>query len=202
MVITNHNEGWCIIVKDIILVGYGGHAKSISDCIERKNEYRIVGYTDLERVESKYRYLGDDGVLRKYYNDGITNAAVCVGYLGKGDLRERLYRTLKMIGFDLPSIIDPSAIVSSSALVGEGTFIGKRVVVNADAIIGKMAIINTGAIVEHECKIGDFTHVAVGAVLCGQVTVGKASLIGANATILQCKEIGDSSIIPAGSVYR
>lgn len=189
-------------MQDIILVGYGGHAKSIADCIERKNEYRIIGYTDLKENESKYPYLGDDTVLKKYYKKGVKNAFVGIGYLGKEDLRERIYKNIKEIGFDLPSIIDPSAIVSESAVIGEGVFVGKKAVVNADALIGKMAIINTGAIVEHECMIGDFAHVAVGAVLCGQVTVGRASLIGANATILQCREIDDSSIIPAGSVYR
>ena len=29
------------MMEDIILVGYGGHAKSVADCIERKKEYRI-----------------------------------------------------------------------------------------------------------------------------------------------------------------
>ena len=34
------------MMEDIILVGYGGHAKSVADCIERKNEYRIINVKD------------------------------------------------------------------------------------------------------------------------------------------------------------
>lgn len=189
-------------MQDIILVGYGGHAKSIADCIEKKNEYRIIGYTDLEEVNSKYRYLGDDSVLGEYYKAGITNAVVGIGYLGRGNLREQLYKNLKSIGYSFPTIIDPTAIISESAAIDEGVFVGKRAVINAEAKVGKMSIINTGAIIEHECKVGDFAHVAVGAVLCGQVSVGCSTIIGANATVLQCRNVPERCVVPAGSLYR
>ncbi len=187
-------------MEKIILVGYGGHAKSIADCIERGNKYEIIGYTAPKEQESPYRYLGADDVLWTYCDKGIQNAIVCIGYLGKGDVRDRLYRQLKEIGFRLPIIVDPSAVISKSAHIGEGTFIGKGAVINADAVIGKMAIINTHAVVEHDCKIGDYVHVAVGAVLCGMVNVGDKSLIGANATIIQTIHIGNNCIIGAGSL--
>lgn len=189
-------------MKDIILVGYGGHAKSVGDCIERQNKYRIIGYTDLEPRNSKYRYLGTDAVLEDYYIQGIQNAAIGIGYIGKGGLRVRVYESIKRMGYFLPVIADPAAIISESAIIGEGTFIGKGAIVNAEAVVGKMAIINTMALVEHECVVGDFTHVAVGAVLCGQVKVGSAALIGANATVLQCINIPSNMIIPAGETIR
>ncbi|MDE5698666.1 MAG: acetyltransferase [Lachnospiraceae bacterium] len=189
-------------MEDIILVGYGGHAKSVADCIERQRQYRITGYTDLEKQESVYEYLGTDDVLRDYYRQGVSNAAVCVGFLGKGCIREKIYENLKSIGYMLPVIKDPSAIVSSSALIGEGTFIGKQSVVNAGARIGKMVIINSKALIEHECEVDDFSHVAVSAVLCGQTMVGKAAFVGANATIIQGRVISPHQIVPAGAVIR
>lgn len=189
-------------MEGIILVGYGGHAKSIADSIERAKKYRIVGYTDIEQRNSDYHYLGTDEVLAKHFERGIKNAVIGVGYLGKGDLRQRLYRRLKEIGYDLPVIIDPSAIISSSAVIEEGTFVGKGAIVNAEAMIGKMTIINTKALIEHECRVGDYSHVAVGAVLCGQVEIGDACLIGASATIIQGRKIESKEIVPAGVVVR
>lgn len=189
-------------MEDIILVGYGGHAKSVADCIERQNEYRIIGYTDSEPRNSKYRYLGTDAVLEDYFNQGVNNAAIGIGYMGKGVLRVRLYESIKRIGYFLPVIVDPSAIISESAAIGEGTFIGKGAIVNAEATVGKMVIINTMALVEHECVVGDFTHIAVGAVLCGQVKVESAVLVGANSTVLQCINIPSNIIIPAGETIR
>lgn len=189
-------------MEDIIIVGYGGHAKSVIDCIERQKKYNIIGYTDEIDRRGRYPYLGTDDVLQEYYNRGTQNAAICIGYLGKGNVREALYEKTKKIGYRLPIIVDPSAIISETAEITEGTFIGKGAIVNAEAKIGKMSIINTKALIEHECVVGDFVHIAVGAVLCGQVKVGIASFIGANATVIQCQEIGDRRIIPAGMTVR
>lgn len=189
-------------MEDIILVGFGGHAKSVADCIERNKQYRIIGYTEPAEVESRYPYLGTDEVLKYYFSKGIRNVAICQGYLGHGELRQKLYKYVKDIGYTLPVITDSSSIISNTATIGEGTFIGKGAIVNAEARIGKMAIINTMSLIEHECVVGDFSHVAVAAVLCGQVRVGEATFIGANATVIQCKEIPEGKIIPAGMVVR
>ena len=189
-------------MEEIVLVGYGGHAKSVADCIEREGKYHIAGYTDIEKSDTKYVYLGTDDKLQDIYDKGTLNAVVCVGYMGKGTVRQGLYNKLKQIGYNLPVIVDPSAIVSGSTTFGEGSFVGKGVIINAEAKIGKMAIINTKALIEHECTIGDFSHVAVGSVLCGQVVVGEGAFIGANATVIQCRKVEPYKIIPAGATVR
>lgn len=188
-------------MEDIVLIGFGGHGKSVADCIERQGKYRIIGYTDLKLHSScRYDYLGTDEVSDELYQRGVRNAAICIGYLGRGSIRENLFDRLKSIGYTFPTIIDPSAIVSESAELGEGTFVGKLAVINAEAKVGKMAIINTKGLIEHECVVGDFTHIAVGAVLCGGVLVGKSSFIGANSTIIQSCRLGENVVIGAGTV--
>lgn len=186
----------------IILVGFGGHAISVADCIERDKQFHIAGYVDFTSNSSRYHYLGNDAMLEEYYRNGIKHAAVCVGYLGKGTVRERLYDKLKKIGYDLPVIADPSSIVSNSSSIGEGTFIGKNVVINAGSTIGKMCIINTSAVIEHQCTVGDYSHISVSCVLCGNVIVKKAAFIGANATVIQGQMIDAGEIVPAGKIIR
>lgn len=46
-------------MKDIILIGFGGHAKSVIDSIEGLGEYNIVGYTDVNELSDccNYKYL-------------------------------------------------------------------------------------------------------------------------------------------------
>lgn len=187
-------------MEDIVIVGFGGHAKSVADCIKRSKNYNIVGYTDAAERNSEYVYLGTDDELESLYYSGVRNAVICIGYLGKGSTRQIIYEKLKAIGYNLPIIIDPSAIISDTVQIEEGTFVGKGVIVNSDARIGKMVILNTNSIVEHECYVGDFSHVAVSAVLCGQVRLGNAVFVGANATIIQNVKIEDNSMIPAGRV--
>ena len=193
-------------MEKIILLGIGGHAHSVVDSIEGEGKYSVYGFLDMkDREGERYRehkVVGTDDLLESYFNKGIKNAFVTVGYLGKGDIRNRLYLQLKKIGFNIPTIVDRTAVIAADVTLGEGTFVGKGAVVNSVTEIGKMCIINTSAIIEHDCKIGDFSHISVGSALCGSVQVGKESFIGANATIIQGKTIGNKCIIGAGTTIR
>ena len=188
-------------MEKIVIVGFGGHGKSVADMVERLNEYEIVGYTDIEEnSDCPYQYLGTDDVLQDLYLTDIKNAVIGIGFMGCGNVRQKIYDELKSIGYHLPVLVDSSAIVSSTAKIAEGTVVGKGAIVNADARVDENCIINTGAIVEHECHVHSGTHVAVGTVLCGQVAIGKNCMIGANSTVIQCLEIGNDVIVGAGSV--
>lgn len=186
--------------RKIVLLGGGGHALSVSDAILSMGCFEICGYTDVTDANNHINYLGTDDVLPKIYDCGIQNAAICVGYLGRSKLRDKLYALVQRIGFALPPIIDKSAVVSKSAEIGDGTFVGKGVIINADTKVGKMCIINSGAILEHNNLIDDFSHISVGTTLCGDVMVGHHSFIGANATVIQGVKIGMNAIVGAGSL--
>lgn len=190
------------MVEDIILLGFGGHAKSVIDTIERQNKYRIVGFTDKsqDKAYKKYQTIGTDDDLEKIFQNGVKNAFITIGYLGDSTIRKQLFYRLKEIGYHIPIIVDDTAVIATDARIGEGTYVGKNAVINSDATVGKMCIVNTGAIVEHECIIGDFSHVAVGAVMCGMSKAGAETLIGANATVIQCTEVGSQSKVGAGAI--
>lgn len=193
-------------MEKIIILGKGGHAKSVVDAIEREGKYQIAGYiVNDEKIEQKgadYPVIGKDEDLEELFASGIHYAVIGIGYLGKGTLRRKLYEKLKEIGYLLPIVCDPSAVLSKNVEIEEGTFIGKGAIVNAGAMVGKMCIINSGAIVEHDCFVGEFSHIAVGTVLCGDVFVGNDTLVGANATVIQGRRIDSGCIIGAGEVVR
>lgn len=190
--------------EQIVILGCGGHAKSVVDTVEATGIFEIAGFVDHtydEKFEYRgYRMLGCDDDLQKIYSAGIRNACVGIGFLGKGRVRNQLYAQLKQIGFLLPAIIDSTAVVAGDVEIGEGAFVGKNAMINADAEIGKMTIINTGAIIEHDCRIDDFCHVSVGSVVCGAVHMGENTFVGANATVIQGIEIGEGALIGAGTV--
>ena len=190
----------------IILIGGGGHAGSVADSIMQLKQYEIAGYIERADIGGAgalgIPVLGTDSVLEAVFDAGIHTAFVTIGYMGTGHVRERIYDRLKQIGYNIPAVIDPSAILAAGVQIGEGAFVGKRAVVNSNARIGRMCIINTGAIVEHDNEIGDFSHIAVGSVLCGDVKIGKGVLIGANAVVIQGIRIGDGTIIGAGTTVR
>jgi len=191
-------------MEKIILLGGGGHCKSVIDTITDSKLYEIVGIIDLEQNIGQYinniEIIGSDKNLLKFKQQGIENAFITVGSVGNTKIRANLHDLVTKIGFKMPVIIDKSAVVSKGSIIGDGTFIGKGAIINVNSVVGSNCIINTGSIIEHDCDISDFVHISPGATLCGGVKVCKNSHIGANATIIQCKSIGENVIIGAGSV--
>lgn len=190
-------------MEPIILLGCGGHAKSVVDVICRQKKYKILGFVDNEKSSFTYRnyeVIGTDDDLERIFAEGTRWAFISIGYLGKGVIREKLNLKLKKIGFKLATVIDPSAVLAEDSIISPGCFVGKHAVINSDSKIGENVIVNSGAIIEHDCSIGEFTHVAVSATICGGVRIGKRCLIGANSTIIQGKHIGDNVIIGAGCI--
>jgi sugar O-acyltransferase (sialic acid O-acetyltransferase NeuD family) len=190
--------------KKILLIGGGGHCKSVLDSLLELNEYQEIGIVDKKENIGQSLYgipfIGCDDDLQTLFHSGFDHAFITVGSIGNSSIRQKLYHQLIEVGFDIPSIIDSSARVSASARIEPGVFIGKLCIVNAGASIEKGAIINSGSIIEHDCQIGEFAHIASGAVLSGEVVIGKGSHIGANSTIKQQIQIGENTIIGMGSV--
>ena len=190
-------------MEKIVLIGGGGHCRSVMDAIIKAGVYQIVGITDTStfgRQVGPSKIIGDDTIWVSLLESGVTNAFVTIGGLGSSALRRKLYARAKGIGFFFPQIVDPSASIAMDAVIGDGVFVGKTAVINANAIIETMTIVNSGAIVEHECRIGAFSHIAPGTVLCGAVTIGADVHVGAGSTIIQGLKVGDGTTIGAGSL--
>lgn len=191
-------------MDSIVLIGGGGHAKSVIDSIKSEGEWNIIGILDnLEKVGQNIMgipIIGTDEELSMLYKQGVRFAFITIGSLGNVDIRKKIFNKASKIGFRFPNIIDKSAVLAADVELGIGNFFAKRTVVNAGSKIGNQTIINTGAIVEHDCLIGDFVHVSPGTVLSGGVKVGNDSHIGTNSTVIQYVNIGNQVLIGAGSV--
>ena len=191
-------------MSKLVLIGGGGHCKSVMDVAKRMNCFNEIVITD-PNIEQGTLVLGctvvgKDDCLEELYQHGFEYAFVTVGGVKINPLREKIAGQASTLGYKFPVIQDPSAVVSESAIIGNGTFIGKNVIINADAKIGRHCIINTGAIIEHECAVGDYTHISVGTTLCGEVKIGKNCMIGSQSTVIQCLNVGDNCVVGAGAV--
>lgn len=120
--------------------------------------------------------------------------------IGDNGTRKTLQDKVLSFGYNIVNLIHPNAVISSSAIFGNGIVIMPGVVINAKAQIEDGAIINTGAIIEHECKIGKFAHISPNSSLAGCVKVGALTHIGIGSSVIQGIIIGKNSIIGAGSV--
>ena len=126
-------------MKEIILIGGGGHCKSVIDVIEQENKFVIVGIVDKPELRGLnilgYPVIGSDSDLEglaKIY----TYAFVTVGQIRSPKARVRLYDLAKKAGFNLPKIISSRAYVSQHAVIGDGTVIMHDVLINAGVSLG------------------------------------------------------------------
>lgn len=189
--------------KNIVLVGGGGHCKSVMDVAENAG-YTILGVLDKPELVGTlvldYKVIGTDDDMPLYVDKA--EFVITVGQIKSSALRRKLAQMVKDAGGKLATIIASDAYVSKYATIGEGTVVMHKAVVNAGAKMGTNCIINTMANIEHDVQVGDFCHVSTGAMANGEVKIGDDSFIGSGSVIHQCVTIESNSIIPAGSVVR
>ncbi len=177
----------------LIIIGAGGHAKVVVDCIEEEKKYEITSLIDDAPPMSFISfYKIDKRDMENNYQS--INAIIAIG---NPKHRKKIANQLKS---NFVMTIHPSAVVSKHAKIGEGCQIFATAVINAAASIGNHCIINTGAIVEHDCILGNFVHIAPNATLGGGVSIGESSHVGMGATVLQNITVGKNVIIGAGAV--
>ena len=188
--------------KKIILIGCGGHSKSIIDLIESSNEYKIMGILGLDHELGKnvcgHEVIGTDRNLSSIRNH-CSLAFIALGQIGNSSNRKRIKMMLDNFKFSYPKIKSSKSYISNYSNFGEGTSIGHGVVINAGVEIGDHCIINSNALIEHDAKIGNFSHVSTGALINGNVEIGENSFVGSGVIIRESIKIPKNSIISAGT---
>ncbi len=172
-------------MKEILLVGGGGHCKSVIDVIEQEGNYNIAGIVDKKELIGQevlgYKVIGCDDDLEELFLK-YKYALVTVGQIKSNTLRVKLFSILKKIGYELPVIVSPLAYVSKYAKVEEGTVVLHNALINANASVGVNCIVNTKALIEHDATIDEHCHISTATVINGGVTVKANSFIGSNTT--------------------
>lgn len=190
-------------MRSLILVGGGGHCKSVIDAAESIG-YVVEGILGLPS-EVGCRVLGypvigtDDMIPDLSYSFDFV---ITVGFIKDASMRVRLYDKIIFSGGHLATIVASTAYVSCHAAVGEGTVILHHASVNAGAVIGKNVIVNTFANVEHDAHIGNHSHISTGTMINGECIVGDRCFIGSQSVLANGITVCDDVIAGAGSLLR
>jgi sugar O-acyltransferase (sialic acid O-acetyltransferase NeuD family) len=190
-------------MKDIVLIGAGGHCVSVIDVIESTKMFNIVGILDSQKVAGEkvlnYEVLGNDSLIHSFDKNKIA-FAITVGQIKNVQPRIDIANLLSF--YNCPTIIASTAYVSKYAKVGRGTIIMHHALVNANTNIGEFCILNTKSLIEHDSTIGNFTHISTGAILNGNCTVMDEVFIGSNTTLMQGVQISKGNVVSAGSFIK
>jgi sugar O-acyltransferase (sialic acid O-acetyltransferase NeuD family) len=190
-----------MIMKSIIIVGFGGHAKACLDVIATNPTLSVLGYLDMHKSkEESYdlMYLGTDIMASKFIRK--SQFLITVGHMGNSANRIKLFQDLKKIKADFATVKAASAIVSKKSNIGPGTIVMHGAIIQADTRIGENCIVNDRVLIEHDSFIGNHCHISTGAILNGGVNIGNGTFIGSGSVIKNGITIGENCIVGMGSV--
>ena len=190
-------------MKPLILIGGGGHCKSVIEAAESAG-YHILGVLDMPEEVGKEilstKVIGTDDDIPFYVDKA--EFVITVGFIKNPSTRIKLYNRVKEAGGKLATIVASTAYVSKYATIGEGTVVMHHAFVNAGAQVGSNVILNTFTNIEHDAVIGDQCHISTGAMVNGDCKIGNNSFIGSQSVLANGIRVGDDIIVGAGSLVR
>src|ERR1035438_7755435 len=142
---------------DLVLWGASGHGKVVLDVARAMGGFKTISFVDdacdgADRIFCDCQVFGASQYLQLLKSNGCSQYLVSIG---KNEMRAACFQKALEHGLLPATLVHPSAVISESARLEDGTVVMARVVINAGAQIGKNCIVNTAAVVEHDCRVGD-----------------------------------------------
>lgn len=189
-------------MKDLVIVGAGGHARIVLNIFLKNNEYNIIEIIDTYKKYENEKINGIEikkvDTIKKYLETKKEKYIFLA--IGDNIKRKTIYQDLKSYNFKFANCIHSSALIETNVNIGENTFIGAGSILGADVEIKDNVIINNGVIICHETVVGKHSHIAPGTNIAGRVSIGEKTFVGIGSDIVDKLKIGNNVTIGAGSV--
>ena len=190
-------------MKDIIIIGAGGHGAELDEFIRYSNTHQeapkvnLIGYLD-DQKESYDRYKLSAPFLGKIKEHKVRKN--CEYLIGIADLkyRRKIVESFINQGAVFTGYIHPESFVSESADIGIGVVVAYHCNIGPNTKIGDFTMINARASIAHDTQVGDFNFIGPNVCLSGFTEVGDENLFGINSATIPQIKIGNRNKISAG----
>jgi sugar O-acyltransferase (sialic acid O-acetyltransferase NeuD family) len=167
----------------LIVVGSGGHGRSVAEAAELSGQFEVVGFLDDALPTNKLvlgvPVLGAVASMAKH--QAVADQAIVA--VGNNVVREKLMLQLTVAGFTWATVVHPRAIVSPSSVMGAGSAVMACAIVGTEARLGLGAIVNCGAVVDHHATVEDYGHLGVNASMAGGTFLGRGAWMQVGAAL-------------------
>jgi sugar O-acyltransferase (sialic acid O-acetyltransferase NeuD family) len=190
-------------MKDFVIIGAGDFGKEVALLIEDinkiYNQYNLLGYIDDYKetgIElNGYKVIGDTEYLIKLSREKELFGVISVQ---NPEVKKAFVKTLKNIKWE--TLIHPSAIITRTVTIGEGSIITAGNIISNNVNIGKHCLINLGCTVGHDNVIEDYVCIMPGCNLSGFTTLKEGSYLGTGVKVIPRITICEGAVIGAGAV--
>jgi sugar O-acyltransferase (sialic acid O-acetyltransferase NeuD family) len=191
-------------VRDLVVVGGGGHGRELLDAVAALNqqtaEWKVLGVVDDDPGKNVARLerlgvplLGPVTWLEEH------PGAYALG-IGTSGTRRALATRLDASGCEAVTVVHPEASVGAASTVGTGSVVYQRSVITTNVTIGAHTHLNVACAVQHDTTVGDFVQFSPGVLVNGDCVIGDDVFLGTGAIITRGCTVGDGARIGAGAV--
>ena len=159
----------------LVILGAGGYGRTIGDIAQQSEKYSEILFLDDNSSDVS-------GKCSDYYRYIDANTELYPAF-GDNELRMKWIEELKGNNAQLASLIHPTAYVSPTAVIGEGTMVLPNASVGTGVRIGTGCIINMNAAIDHGSLIEDGVHVCLNAVVKSGIIVKENTKVEAGIII-------------------
>jgi sugar O-acyltransferase (sialic acid O-acetyltransferase NeuD family) len=153
--------------------------------------------TDVSHCIALSEILHPDKFLNDQYDQ---DSEFLVTVMQDKNLRQKIVQKLDSQNLKRATYIHPSAIVDSTAQIGEGTFVAPFASVFFQASVGKDCIIGPYSMVSHRSVLGRSVVMHPYSVVAGSSTLGDYCLLGLRSTVIDKINICSQVVVGAGSM--
>ena len=187
----------------LAIYGTGGSGKELFErvrCVAELNsawdEIVFIDDTKEEGVFCECTMMSFEKFVTLYDTSGVRIAIA----VGEPKYREMLYERVKALNYSLATIIDPTAKIAESAILGEGVIVKDDVAISSDAVIKDNVYINGMALIGHNAIIGEHSQISSYSVVAGHASIGRKCFVGILAGIRDRVKVGNECIVSMGAV--
>jgi sugar O-acyltransferase (sialic acid O-acetyltransferase NeuD family) len=188
----------------LAIYGAGGLGREMYEIALRRNAASGL-WTQIVFVDD-FSEEGDFfGTMRISFNSLLNhkNDYECIIAVGEPSSRAKLYQKLTAENMKLTCLIDPTAIVSPTAKIGNGTIVCEFSTIHTEVELGCNTLIQPFCDVGHDIKVGSHTVLSPHSAPGGGTVFGERVYVGMQASIMEKLTIGDDAIVGMGSaVFR
>jgi len=183
----------------LVVLGATEFSAEIADVVRDTDVFEVAAFVENDDRTRAGRTL--DGAPVLWIDDATELVATHVAVCGLGTTRRsRFTAQAAALGFRFATVVHPTAHVSRTSTLGEGTIVGPGAIVAAHTTVGNHVILNRGTLVGHHTVIGDYASLQSGANVAGLCRIGEGTYVGMGALVLNTISVGSNSIVAAGAV--
>ena len=177
-------------MKNLIVYGCGGHARSVAEVALANGKTRLV-FVD-SRAKANETIFGFP-VVTSFQDE---NAGIIIA-IGDNEKRASLFG--RFLPQQCESIVAHDAYFGRDVVIGRGSFVGHGAYLGPGVTADVNSILNTRCVIEHESRVGAHCHIAINATVAGRCQIGDFVTLGAGVTVIDNISICSNVFVGAGA---